>query len=442
VVHKANFIHRDIKPENIIVTPDKRVVLIDFGTAREFAVGTTRRMTTALTPGYAPLEQYGQHARFGAFTDICALGATTYFLLTGQVPIQPTDRASGVELAAPRRLRSHISSQVSDAIMWAMEMRVDKRPQSASEFVQALRGTRSPSPKRSKKRSKLTASRTFLVLSLCIIGVIVLASLFLSDRQEAQQLMRRPNRPVPEPQELNPQEAVGYYDTGVARFDKRDYDRAIADFTEAIRLNPQYAKAYNYRGTTLYRKGQVDLAIDDFSKAIKIDTKYVQAYNNLGLAFYYKGQGQNDKGQNDEAMANFTKAIDDFTVAIGLDDQNAMAYYYRGSARLAEKEYDLAIADFTAAIDINPQYADAYLNRAAALSALGKFDEAFYNQGLAWFHRGQYDPAVAASSKAIDINPRHVEAHRNRAAALRALRKFDEARADEDAARQLDAPRL
>jgi len=145
VVHKKNVIHRDIKPENIVVTRDQRVVLIDFGTAREFAVEKTRRMTMLLTPGYAPLEQYGQHARFGAFTDIYALGATTYFLLTGQVPIQPTDRASGVELAAPRRLNSSISSQVSDAIMWAMEMRVDKRPQSASEFVQAVRGTRSPS---------------------------------------------------------------------------------------------------------------------------------------------------------------------------------------------------------------------------------------------------------------------------------------------------------
>ena len=100
-------------------------------------------MTTMLTPGYAPLEQYGQHARFGVFTDIYALGATTYQLLTGQVPIQATDRAAGVELAAPRRLNSRISRQVSDAVLWAMEMRVDKRPPTASDFVQAMRGARS-----------------------------------------------------------------------------------------------------------------------------------------------------------------------------------------------------------------------------------------------------------------------------------------------------------
>ena len=156
VVHQANVIHRDIKPENIVVTSDHRAVLLDFGTAREFAAGKTRRMTTILTPGYAPLEQYGQHARFGVFTDIYALGATTYHLLAGQVPIQATDRAAGVELVAPRRLNNKISRQVSDAVMWAMEMKVDRRPQTASDFVQAMRGARSASTNGSAKGSTAT----------------------------------------------------------------------------------------------------------------------------------------------------------------------------------------------------------------------------------------------------------------------------------------------
>ncbi len=156
VVHQANVIHRDIKPENIMLVQYNRAVLVDFGTAREFAAGKTRKMTTMLTPGYAPLEQYGQHARFGVFTDIYALGATTYHLLTGQVPIQATDRAAGVELAAPRRLNSSISRQVSDAVMWAMEMRVDKRAQSASDFVQAMRGARSASSNGSRTGSTAT----------------------------------------------------------------------------------------------------------------------------------------------------------------------------------------------------------------------------------------------------------------------------------------------
>ncbi len=125
-VHEAKLLHRDIKPENLMVTEDGRVVLVDFGTARAFAAGKAKHMTAMLTPGYAPLEQYGQEARFEPFTDLYALGGTCYHLLTGQMPVQATDRAAGVELQSPHRLNREVSQTVSDAVMWAMEMKADQ----------------------------------------------------------------------------------------------------------------------------------------------------------------------------------------------------------------------------------------------------------------------------------------------------------------------------
>ncbi len=139
VVHAANLLHRDLKPDNLMLNGAGDVVLIDFGTARTFAAGKTGRMTTMVTPGYAPLEQYGEHVRFGPFTDIYALGATFYHLLTGRMPPSATDRASGVELVEPARLNPAVSSDVSDAVMWSMKMRVSERPQKVSEFIDALR---------------------------------------------------------------------------------------------------------------------------------------------------------------------------------------------------------------------------------------------------------------------------------------------------------------
>ena len=138
VVHEAGIIHRDLKPDNICLTKDGRVVLIDFGTARAFASGKTVKQTTMLTPGYAPLEQYGQQARFGAYTDIYALAATLYHGVTGQVPPQATDRAAGVDLKAPKELNPKLSKTFSDALVWAMQVKASERPQNIEAFLDAI----------------------------------------------------------------------------------------------------------------------------------------------------------------------------------------------------------------------------------------------------------------------------------------------------------------
>ncbi|GAG09657.1 unnamed protein product, partial [marine sediment metagenome] len=145
-VHQRNFLHRDIKPENIIVTEDGRVVLIDFGSARQFAAGQTKKMTSWVTHGYAPIEQYSQKGRFTVPTDIYALGATMYHLMTGEQPEAATERVNEPEdiLTPLIRLNPEISITTNDAILWAMALRAHDRPQSVTEFIQALEGTVSP----------------------------------------------------------------------------------------------------------------------------------------------------------------------------------------------------------------------------------------------------------------------------------------------------------
>lgn len=140
VVHGAGYLHRDIKPENIMVCDDGRVVLIDFGAARQFMAGKTGSYSVILTPGYAPLEQYARKVRLGPYTDIYALGATMYHLVTGQVPIEATDRVQGVGMGSPREINPRVSEVVSEAVMRALEIEAAKRPQSVDEFLDLLEG--------------------------------------------------------------------------------------------------------------------------------------------------------------------------------------------------------------------------------------------------------------------------------------------------------------
>ncbi len=136
-IHKAGMLHRDIKPDNLIITNDGRIVLIDFGSARAYSDEKTIAQTAMVSPGYAPLEQYNPTDRKGTFTDIYSIGATFYFMLTGEKPLNVTNRYNE-RLKAPHEINPNVSMQISSAVMLAMEMKSEDRFQSVGDFRLAL----------------------------------------------------------------------------------------------------------------------------------------------------------------------------------------------------------------------------------------------------------------------------------------------------------------
>jgi len=135
---KPAVFHRDIKPANIRITPNGQAMLVDFGLVKVFdgAIATTVG-ARAITPGYAPPEQYGRGGT-DARTDIYALGATFYHLITGHEPMESVQRLAGEHLPSAHSLNPNIPLSVSDVIEHAMAVDPANRFQSAAEFRAAL----------------------------------------------------------------------------------------------------------------------------------------------------------------------------------------------------------------------------------------------------------------------------------------------------------------
>jgi serine/threonine protein kinase len=138
VVHEKGLLHRDIKPQNIMVRDNFDAVLIDFGLARGFIPDRTQQMTFGLTHGFAPPEQYGEIGRFAEYTDVYALAATLYYLLTITPPTAAFMRALNHPLKPPFQINPNISEAVDRAILKGMEMDETKRPQSVEKWLAML----------------------------------------------------------------------------------------------------------------------------------------------------------------------------------------------------------------------------------------------------------------------------------------------------------------
>ena len=150
-IHKRGLIHRDISPSNIMVLSDGRVKVLDFGSARLQNASGELSLSIMLKPGYAPMEQYSTHGEQGSWTDVYAMSATIYKLITGKTPPASTDRLMEDTLEPPSKLGAKITPAQEKALLRGLALRPADRTQTMAGLAESLRGKKASSRKPDKK---------------------------------------------------------------------------------------------------------------------------------------------------------------------------------------------------------------------------------------------------------------------------------------------------
>ena len=139
-IHSQGMIHRDISPDNIMVLPDGRIKLMDFGAARDYTEFGEKSLSIVLKPGYAPPEQYQTHGIQGPWTDIYALCATMYKCITGENPPDAIERVMDDHLKKISEFGIVIPPQEEAAIIKGMSVSAKDRYQDIKDFCEDLYG--------------------------------------------------------------------------------------------------------------------------------------------------------------------------------------------------------------------------------------------------------------------------------------------------------------
>jgi tetratricopeptide (TPR) repeat protein len=260
-------------------------------------------------------------------------------------------------------------------------------------------------------------------------------------------LMQPPNEQLSGPTlpTVTPTRAIdadAHFDSGMAFLERQEYDKAINDFTEAIRLDRNYVPAYVSRGNAYGIQGAVDKAINDFTEAIRLDPNVAIIYFNRGNAYYDQG--------------NLDKASNDYKEAIRLDPNFARAYVGRGDVIREQGNLDKAISDYNEAIRLEPNYVPAYDGRGRAYGSSGNYDKAisdfteairldpnlapaYCRRGYAYDMHGNFEKAISDYNEAIRLDPNSALAYVGRGNAYTKKGNLNAANADYATAKRLKA---
>lgn len=171
-IHLQGIIHCDIAPENIFITNDGVPKLLDFGSAKYITTSNSKSLAIILKQGYAPEEQYRSQGERDASTDVYALAAVMYRMITGKIPMESIDRTLEDRLEEPSKIVPEIPKSMENALMNALNVYQKERTASAEEFYKELNSSET---KRIKVKQKKRENGRMPLWIKSLVAVVVCA---------------------------------------------------------------------------------------------------------------------------------------------------------------------------------------------------------------------------------------------------------------------------
>lgn len=297
---KPPIIYRDMKPSNVMLKPDGNIMIIDFGTAREYKSASIADTTCLGTQGYAAPEQFGGQGQTDARTDIYCLGATLYHLVTGHNPCLPP-----YEMYPIRQWNPELSSGLEEIIWRCIQKNPNDRYQSCAELMYALEHYDELDHEYKKRQNRKW--KTFLTTS--ILSVASLAACIGFRAAEVKTTSSSYSQ---------------YLKNAVSATSKEE---RIENYKNAIYLSPESGTAY----------------MELLSKAFLVDDNFSQDESaKMTEILGYKGTGNRS---NESYLEGSKKEYDEFAFQMGV----AYYYYYEGSGNppMSQAWFDIASASET-----------------------------------------------------------------------------------------------
>ncbi len=198
------------------------------------------------------------------------------------------------------------------------------------------------------------------------------------------------------------------------------YEEAIAEFNRALEINPTWFPAYYNRAISYANSHRNEEALSDFNYVIAHYQTHADAYFNRGIL--------------QENLGNYAQAIQDYTETIALRPDFIQAYHYRGIARFRMNDLDGALKDYNEALRLGK---DIHLDILQAKEYGLNSSALYFNRGVVWQKKGEYQQAIQDYTETIEIDPSTARAYYNRAIARMSISQSEEARKDLEIASRL-----